>query len=57
MRMKQYKKILSLFLFVTVIYILTVICEKLGFWNAVVEILLILIFLFGLMKFAAWILN
>ena len=34
--MKQYKKIMSLFLFVTAIYIFTVICEKTGCWNAVV---------------------
>ena len=55
--MKNYKKILLLFiLFIAVVCILAIAFETLGFWNVVVSIVFYLIFLFGLIKFAAWLL-
>ena len=55
--MKQYKKILSLFiLFIAVICILAISFETLGFWNVVISIGFYLIFSFVLIRFAVWLL-
>lgn len=55
--MTKYKKILLLFiLFISVIFILAMAFEYLGFWNVVVSIGFYLIFSFGLIKFAVWLL-
>ena len=55
--MSKNKKILLLFiLFIAVICILSIAFETLGFWNFVVSMVFYLIFSFGLIKFAAWLL-
>ena len=55
--MTKYKKILLLFiLFISVVCILAIAFESLGFWNVVISIGFHLIFSFGLIKFAVWLL-
>lgn len=55
--MSKNKKILLLFiLFIAVVCILAIAFETLGLWNVVISIGFYLIFSFGIIIFAAWLL-